>query len=78
MRVQMAKQQNKSKSQNSEKNEVKPKARKLFADCGRPYNLNEPKLTFTLEDLYDRFVLDLHIYKYIFTYHTVDTALFGS
>lgn len=60
----MAKQHNKSKMPENEKKQEKPKTRKLFAECGRPYNLNEPKLTFTIEDTGDRFVLDLHIYRY--------------
>lgn len=36
---------------------------KMFAECGRPYSLNQPKLTFTLKDERDRFELDLHVYK---------------
>lgn len=64
-RVEMAKQHNKSKPKENEKEQKEPKTRKLFAECGRPYNLNEPKLTFTIEDLCDRFILDLHIYKYV-------------
>lgn len=59
----MAKQHSKSKSEGTEKKPENPKVRKLFADCGRPYNLNEPKLTFNFENAHDRFVLDLHIYK---------------
>lgn len=61
----MAKQHHKAKCPESEKKPEKPKPRKLFADCGRPYNLNEPKLTFSIEECSDRFVLDVHIYKYV-------------
>lgn len=64
-RVEMAKQHQKAKSQEIEKKTEEPKPRKLFAVCGRPYNLNEPKLTFTIDECHDRFVLDLHIYKYL-------------
>lgn len=63
-RIEMAKQHSKSKCSETGKKQEKPKLRKLFAECGRPYNLNEPKITFTIEDSDDRFVLNLHIYKY--------------
>lgn len=36
---------------------------KLFADCGRPYCLNMPKLKFMFHDEVDRYELDLHVYK---------------
>lgn len=36
---------------------------KLFADCGRPYCLNGPKLEFAFRDEVDRYELDLHVYK---------------
>lgn len=62
----MAKQHSKSKCSDIEIKPEQPKPRKLFAECGRPYNLNEPKITFTIEDSDDRFVLNLHIYKYYF------------
>lgn len=59
----MAKQHSKAKCSDTEEKQEKPKLRKLFAECGRPYNLNEPKITFTIEDSDDRVVLNLHIYK---------------
>lgn len=37
--------------------------RQLFAPCGRPYNMNEPKLKFHFEDLRHEYRLDLHVYK---------------
>lgn len=37
---------------------------RLFAECGRPYNLNQAKLQFQLIDEPDRYELDLHVYKY--------------
>lgn len=36
---------------------------KLFAPCGRPYSVNQPKLEFTLLDEKDRYELDLAVYK---------------
>lgn len=65
-RVEMAKHHRKSGFKNDECQKIKIKTQKLFAECGRPYNVNEPKLTFTLEDFHDRFILDLHIYKYVY------------
>lgn len=39
----------------------------MFAECGRPYSLNEPKLKFRFEDFRDHFLLELHVYKYLET-----------
>lgn len=36
---------------------------KLFAPCGRPYNINKPKLGFRLSDELEYYDLELHIYK---------------
>lgn len=36
---------------------------KLFAECGRPYSLNEAKIKFEFLDEDDRYELNLHIYK---------------
>uniref|UniRef100_A0A182PDW0 Uncharacterized protein n=1 Tax=Anopheles epiroticus TaxID=199890 RepID=A0A182PDW0_9DIPT len=41
--------------------------RRLFAECGRPYSLNEPRLSFEFHDEPDQFELDLHVYKYLDT-----------
>lgn len=38
---------------------------KLFAECGRPYSLNQAKLDFDFDDQPDRFELNLHVYKYL-------------
>uniref|UniRef100_A0A182QFW7 Dynein axonemal assembly factor 11-like CS domain-containing protein n=1 Tax=Anopheles farauti TaxID=69004 RepID=A0A182QFW7_9DIPT len=47
-------------------NELK-RNRKLFAECGRPYSLNEARLKFEFRDEPDRYELDLHVYKYLDT-----------
>ncbi|XP_050101618.1 protein tilB [Anopheles aquasalis] len=41
--------------------------RNLFADCGRPYSLNEPRLEFDFRDEVDRFELELHLYRFLDT-----------
>lgn len=46
---------------------VEKKPRRLFADCGRPYNLNEPRLGFEFRDEPDRYELDLHLYRFLDT-----------
>ncbi|XP_039443248.1 protein tilB [Culex pipiens pallens] len=40
---------------------------KLFAECGRPYSLNEAKIKFEFLDEDDRYELNLHIYKFLDT-----------
>ncbi|KAL9707156.1 hypothetical protein quinque_010674 [Culex quinquefasciatus] len=40
---------------------------KLFAECGRPYSLNEAKIKFEFLDENDRYELNLHIYKFLDT-----------
>lgn len=61
-RVDIANQHRKSQNKDVEVKKEKPK-RRLFADCGRPYNINETKLEFRFEDLKHQFVLDLHVHK---------------
>lgn len=39
----------------------------FFANCGRPYNLNQSKLKFTFIDEPDRYELTLNIYRYLAT-----------
>jgi hypothetical protein len=58
------------KSRRNEENHVdnvdkkrQQKPPKLFADNGRPYCLNYPKLNFQLTDEPDRYELNLHIYR---------------
>lgn len=42
--------------------ELKPIPR-LFAECGRPYNVNQAKIEFQLVDEPDRYELSLSVYK---------------
>ncbi|KAL7742705.1 hypothetical protein ACLKA6_013047 [Drosophila palustris] len=39
----------------------------LFASCGRPYNLNQPKLPFNFQDESDHYSLLLEVYKHLDT-----------
>lgn len=39
----------------------------LFAPCGRPYNLNQPKLPFNFQDESDHYSLLLEVYKHLDT-----------
>ncbi|XP_053691934.1 protein tilB [Sabethes cyaneus] len=56
------------KAESSVKNStVKTRKTILFAECGRPYNLNEPKLKFLFHDEGDQYKLDLHVFKYLDT-----------
>ncbi|XP_053664319.1 protein tilB [Anopheles marshallii] len=69
-RIQMAKFSRRGKerpARDVDKSEEQKRKRKLFAECGRPYSLNEPRLSFEFRDEPDRFELDLHIYKYLDT-----------
>uniref|UniRef100_A0A182K1X2 Dynein axonemal assembly factor 11-like CS domain-containing protein n=1 Tax=Anopheles christyi TaxID=43041 RepID=A0A182K1X2_9DIPT len=71
-RIQMAKFSRRSKEQttgggNLSKPDDQKRTRKLFAECGRPYSLNEPRINFEFRDEPDRFELDLHVYKYLDT-----------
>ncbi|XP_052864020.1 protein tilB [Anopheles cruzii] len=43
------------------------RTRKLFADCGRPYSLNEPRLGFEFRDEPDRYELNVHLYRFLDT-----------
>lgn len=63
-RIEMAKQQRKREQADADvkKKTDKPK-RKIFAECGRPYSFNEPKLHFDFQDLDTEYVLNLHVYK---------------
>lgn len=62
-RMEIMKQTQKSaKKEEGKKTEVK-RTRRFFADCGRPYCFNEPKLEFYLEDQPAEYRLDLHVYK---------------
>lgn len=49
---------------------------KLFANDGRPYNMNQAKVSYKLENGPEKYVLTVQIYKYVITatyrYHSVD------
>jgi protein TilB len=53
----------KSKETPKNENDEEEFQPKLFAPCGRPYNLNIPKLQFNFRDEPGEYVLDLHVYK---------------
>lgn len=55
-------QQQKSKTESTEPVK-KRREKKLFGDCGRPYNLNEPKLEFRFKDARTHYELDLLVYR---------------
>ncbi|XP_005099575.1 protein tilB homolog isoform X2 [Aplysia californica] len=56
------------KTKEEKKDDVEQKApRKLFADDGRPYNINEPKLDFSLTEDDQNVLLDLAIFKHLDT-----------
>lgn len=61
-RIEIANQHRKTESKDVEVKEVKPK-RRLFADDGRPFNINEAKLEFHLEDSKNEYILDLRVHK---------------
>ncbi|XP_055643623.1 protein tilB isoform X2 [Toxorhynchites rutilus septentrionalis] len=70
MRIMMAKYSDRTK-QNPARNfsdPGEPKKRTiLFAACGRPYSLNEPKIKFDFHDEEDRYELNLHVYRFLDT-----------
>uniref|UniRef100_A0A1A9WCC2 Dynein axonemal assembly factor 11-like CS domain-containing protein n=1 Tax=Glossina brevipalpis TaxID=37001 RepID=A0A1A9WCC2_9MUSC len=47
--------------------EMQRKDVKLFASCGRPYNMNKPQLPFKLNDEDSQYILELEVYKYLDT-----------
>lgn len=56
----------KHESSKTGKKDKKPKTEvKLFNPAGRPYNMNQPKIPFDLDDEYDRenIILEVHVYK---------------
>uniref|UniRef100_A0A4Y0BLX1 U2A'/phosphoprotein 32 family A C-terminal domain-containing protein n=1 Tax=Anopheles funestus TaxID=62324 RepID=A0A4Y0BLX1_ANOFN len=69
-RIQMAKFSRRGKqhaARDVDQPDEQKRKRRLFAECGRPYSLNEPRLSFEFRDEPDRFELDLHLYKYLDT-----------
>lgn len=63
-RIEIANQHRKCQNKTVEVKKEKPK-RKLFAESGRPFSFNEPKLEFRFEDSKDKFELDLHVHKWV-------------
>lgn len=59
-RVEMANQHRKSQTADVQVKKEKPQ-RRLFAECGRAYNINESKIEFRFDDLNDRYELNLHV-----------------
>ncbi|ETN60517.1 testis specific leucine rich repeat protein [Anopheles darlingi] len=72
-RIQMAKFSRRAAEKERQNEELKQteqqkrRPRKLFADCGRPYSLNEPRLEFDFRDEADRLELELHLYRFLDT-----------
>ncbi|XP_019549584.2 protein tilB [Aedes albopictus] len=69
-RIQMAKYSSKAREKqptSTDSETVKRRKPILFAECGRPYSLNEPKIKFDFVDEDDRYELNLHVYKYLDT-----------
>lgn len=63
-RVDIAMQHRKSKRlDDDQKPKKEARMPRLFASCGRPFNINQGKLDFELKDEIDRYELNLHIYK---------------
>jgi protein TilB len=59
----MSKRSRRAKREEATKKPENKRKLKLFADCGRPYSINEPKIEFRLVDESDRYELDLEIYR---------------
>ncbi|XP_018797461.1 PREDICTED: protein tilB [Bactrocera latifrons] len=68
-RMDIAKYHKLGREKNKAAEEKKPVRRPLtlFAPCGRPYNLNQPKLPFNLKDECNEYILELGVYKYLDT-----------
>lgn len=62
-RMEIAKQMQKTSTNAEVEKKVVKLQRRFFAECGRPYNINEAKLEFHYEDRPEEFRLDLHVYK---------------
>ncbi|XP_055919130.1 protein tilB [Eupeodes corollae] len=71
VRKEIHEQQKKSRKGGSSDTEKKPakKIPQLFAPCGRPYNINQPKLDFTFKEERQEFILELKVYKFLETNH---------
>ncbi|XP_055843075.1 protein tilB [Episyrphus balteatus] len=71
VRREIHEQQKKARKANSstDENKLVKKKPQLFAPCGRPYNINQPKLDFKFRDENKEFVLELKVYKFLDTAH---------
>lgn len=60
------------KRQGKSEKEPKKYVPKLFNPEGKPYNINQPKIPFRLNDEDDRdnVVLEVQLFKYVFSYCT--------
>lgn len=64
-RVEIAKQTQKNalKQSGTGNEKIVKRGRRFFADCGRPFNINEAKLEFHFDDQPQEYRVDLHVYK---------------
>lgn len=62
-RIEISEQQRKSKNSAEKQTDQPKRSRTLFADCGRPYNINEARVPFRMVDERDRYELDLEVYR---------------
>ncbi|KAJ6633424.1 Protein tilB, partial [Pseudolycoriella hygida] len=66
-RIEISNQHRKSRKSDEKKSDQPKRVRKLFADCGRPYNINESRIPFRLIDERDRYELNLEVYRFLDT-----------
>lgn len=62
-RIDISKQHRKSKKLDKKADDQPKRVRKLFAVCGRPYNINEARIPFRMVEERDRYELDLEVYR---------------
>ncbi|KAH8419800.1 hypothetical protein KR009_002711, partial [Drosophila setifemur] len=69
IRTEIARQHRLGRERHEPKSALDPPKRKphLFAPCGRPYNLNQGKLNFNLQDEADHYALQLEVYRHMDT-----------
>ncbi|KAL5281424.1 LRRC6 family protein [Megaselia abdita] len=67
-RIDIAMQHRKNRNlDEAEKTKKETYTPRFFASCGRPYNINQGKLDFDFKDEIDRYILNLHVYKFLDT-----------
>ncbi|XP_037047615.1 protein tilB isoform X1 [Bradysia coprophila] len=67
-RIEISNQQRKVKKSSDKQKKDQPKRiRKLFADCGRPFNINEARVPFRMIDERDRYELNVEVYRFLDT-----------